>query len=897
MEDLFLDRDKYLIRSKVEVPPLKPDLVTRANLLKKLDALSSPQVSIALLLAPPGFGKSSLLNVWAHQFSGKISWFAIEETENNPEAFWHCFAAAIKVAFPDFALIRSIKKSNASVDELHREWLIHLINLLHELDDNLVIVLEDFHNITDHQVIQDFTFFMDHLPRKLKIIISSQQELRIPLAKRKVNGSLLEIRTNDLEFTATEACDLLRKIGIRDFQEEDVHNLVNQTEGWVFGILLAAIAAAEKGRTLSLDTPIVSISDYLALEVLEGLSEQTLNFLLEISILGMVNADLCNFITGRADSSNRLANLEQCNLFLLPLDEKREWYRFHQSFLEILRAKQSLLSEDKRKTLHLKASEWCEKKGLIFPAFKHAMEAEAYDRAITIVEKNLFKMLDNTGLLHQSELVSQLPAEILHTRPALAIANAWLLSYIGRIGDAEKNLSMAENIINKVPEKDLQRRLNGKLLAVRSYISWLRGENEKTIKTAIQGLIDLPADDRMNRSITLISLGASFEDNGQSAEALEVYTEAVETCNVHDCRHVHIMACAAKMRLMILLGQFSEAETFGTTVINEVLRQNHDESIQDSALGNIYSHMAEIHRIRNNLPKALEYAEKGSHLAKNWDQVDSILTTRGIEAAVLWTMGRTTDALQLFKDLQAQAARVSQWYLKYLEAYMVLLGVDLDQMGGVPFWLNLDEPVNESTFYHHDVFFHRARARVLCSQRRFSEALNWLNLIHKDLQQTSGILMHGDCHIMLAICHFHLGNLTQATLELTPALEMAKSERAYSIFLDKGEMLVEVLNKLVFAPELVETVESLLQIMKDREHDQYVNRNPQKSIPHYMRLSSREREILGMLATHRTSAEIANMLTVSANTIRFHIKNIYTKLDAHSRNEAVVLGREFGLID
>jgi LuxR family maltose regulon positive regulatory protein len=893
MGNILADQERFLLASKIQVPPQKSDLVLRPELNKKLDLLCEPGVKLALVIAPPGFGKTSLVGDWVYSQGLKTAWFSIEESEDYPLIFWQYFVSAIQRSVVDFENPFIFTSAVPAGKEIHSR-VITFINRLADLNEDLLIVLDDLHHLVNVEVLQELKYFVEHLPANLKMIIASQLSPDWPLMKLKASGSLVEINTSDLAFSFSETMDLLHKMNLPWITESEVKNLVDQSEGWVFGIQLTAVAATEKNSLLSSSLQNRYISEYLVEEVLNILPETTQNFLNDISILDTVCANLCTHLTERTDSGELLAFLEHRNLFLLPVDDQKEWYRFHRLFLELLRSRQNKLPESRKTLLHSKASEWFEDYGEITLAIDHALQSGNYDRTVNLVEKNLFRILDHNELLKQSELVSKLPAEILNRRPELAITNAWLLAYIGKCTEAEAYLSLAEFALDQEKQKSAIRPLVGKILAVRSYIWWLRGENDKTIKTSGQALINLAPDDRMNRSITLIAMGEALEDVGKTSEALEAFTDAIDTCSFEHCAHVHILACAAKIRLMIMVCQLEQAESLSMEIIH-LINEKHPRRVDRcAALGNIFAHRAEIYRCWNQLSRALELAAEGVAFGRKWDQADTVITTSGIKAAVLWTMGEKDAALKIYDGIKPLAAGVSPWYVNYLDAYMIILGVDPARLKSFCRWFNLNTDISLDEYRHHDSLFCRARIKILCSQKRYGEAMDWLELVSRDAQASGTHLVYADTRVVKALCLFGLGKFESARQSLCEALELIRSKHIYSLILDKGQPMIELLTNLPFEPPLDELVNQLLAMAQKRSENR--DQKAVQPAPSLIELSNREHEILGYLATHKTSAEIAEMLTVSPNTVRFHIKSIYNKLDVHSRDEAVELARSIGLI-
>jgi LuxR family maltose regulon positive regulatory protein len=892
-----MKQNQVILTSKVQIPPQKPDVVARLRLIHKLDRILDPGVRIALVLAPPGFGKSSLVSEWAHLHQGEVAWFSVEETDNQPFTFWQYFMAAIQSVFPKFLSPVNFNNPELQQSDIHKS-IVHMINKMAGVTKNLVIILDDLHHVTNQAILSELKFLVEHLPAAMHMIITSHQEPDWPLAKLRAKGALTEIRVDELEFSTSETCELLRIMNLPGFSIQDAGALVDKSEGWVFGIQLAAIAAADNNGLLIIDPLNPLIHEYLVSEVFTELPPDVQDFLLDISILDSLNTSLCAFTTGREDAGRLLQQLEQKSLFLLPVDEQHEWYRFHRLFLDLLRARHHHVPSDRIRTLHARASEWYEKNGFITAAVDHALRWEDYGRAVALVEKNIFQMMDNSELIRQAELVSELPVSVLQSRPELTIANAWLLAYAGRCEDAEHYLSITENSLRSVNLKSERRKVEGRILAVQAYIHWLKGDGERTIKSATQALINLDSEDVSNRGITLISLATALESRGLLAESFETYTEAIETCSSGECTHIFILASSAKVRVMLMLGQLQQADLLATATIKKVLEKNPGRPDRYAALGNLYAHRAEVFRVRYNLEPALEMANEGVRLGQLWGQADTTITTQSVRAAVLWTIGQKEEVYKILDEIRPLAALVSPFYLNYLDAYMINIGFEPGRLQNTSKWLDIQQQVAKEDFNHADAMLCRARLRMLYTNKQYAEALDWLELLRKDAERIGTQLAYTDSMVAQAICHYGLGDNEAALKHLTAALDQVMAERAYSIILDKGEAARELLEGLTIDPGHVEIVNVLLELAKahpDLDHT-VIGRSLPESAQSSSILSAREKEILGYLATHKTSTEIAEALIVSANTVRFHIKSIYNKLDVHSRDEAIEYARRLHLI-
>ena len=893
----YIPQTNLLLALKIQNPTLTPDLVARPQLMQKLEKILDPQVKLVLILAPAGSGKSTLVSDWAYAHPNEVMWFSIDGTEDSPHLFWQYLIAAIKVIIPRFK--NTLEFANSGLPEIDvHNGLVELINTIASFKKNFVFVLENLHHIKNNAILAELNYLIENLPKNLNMIITSRQEPDWPLLKMRAKGSLIEIHAKELAFSNSETSELLWKMNIRDFDETDIASLVQKTEGWVFALKRSAIDVSENHASLINDARFQFVNEYLESEVLNNFPNGLQEFMVDISILDSFCASLCASVTGLTDAKKQLDFLKQNNLFLLPVDQNREWYRFHRSFLDLLRTKQDQRSGEQVSLPNIRASKWYEKNGSVTAAVDHALRARDYERTVALIENNLFKIMDHSELMRQSELISNLPVEILHSRPELAIANAWLLAYAGNSKGSEHCLSDAEVSLKKGVRDFDRRNLEGKILAVRAYIHWLRGENDQSIRSASQALIYLNPGDVLNRSITLISFGAALEDGGQLIDALEVYTEAIETCQIKDCAHIHIMACAAKVRLLLNLGQLQKADSFAELTIRRMTELNPDKSDCCAAMGIIYAHRAHIHRTWNDLKPALEMADEGVRLGKRWGQADTLITTLANKAAVLWSMDKKKEALHLIDEAKKITTSVSPWYLNYLKAYLIIWGIEPNRWDRESKWLDQNGTFSVTDFNHHEVLLCRARVRLLYTNHCYIEALNWLDLIKEDAEKNGTRVVLADAHVMKAMCLFEMGDIEKSMEVLSKALDQIALEKAYSLILDKDENIVKLLEEMIKSGQQTDFVSLLLIMINTSGRFSQPQGGKSRLIGKQLltRLSTREREILGYLATHKTSTEIAEALTVSPNTVRFHIKSIYNKLDVHSRDEAVVIAQKLKLL-
>ncbi|UCC17211.1 MAG: hypothetical protein JSU58_01295, partial [Dehalococcoidales bacterium] len=383
-----------LLTTKLYVPPIRPRLVSRPRLLDRLD--ESLNNNLILVSAPAGFGKTTLLSEWVRHIQPitRTAWISLDEGENDPVRFWDYYIAGLKTVEPtigDMALELLHSPQTPTSQSLPIESVLtSLINELNSIESNLIIVLDDYHVITSQSVHDGVTFFLDHIPPQIHLIIASRADPPLPLTQYRGRGTMLEIRTDDLRFRFSEATTLLQQLQNMKLSPENVRILNQCTEGWVTGLKMAALSIPRQENITEFLSTFSSsqryIMDYLVEEVLKRQTDKIQDFLLKTSILEKLTASLCDAVTGHNNSQEMLLKLEHDNMFTIPLDENREWYRYEHLFRDLLSHQLEVRFEEFDSTeLHRKASQWYEKNKYIGDAIYHALAAQDWENAKRLI--------------------------------------------------------------------------------------------------------------------------------------------------------------------------------------------------------------------------------------------------------------------------------------------------------------------------------------------------------------------------------------------------------------------------------------------------------------------------------------------------------------------------------
>ncbi|MBC8450567.1 MAG: hypothetical protein H8D78_22765 [Chloroflexi bacterium] len=493
-----------LLSTKLYVPPVRPELVPRPRLIERLNA--GLHRKLTLVSAPAGFGKTTLLSEWTQQSEFSVAWVSLDRDDSDPARFWAYFIAALQTVQADVgegALAVFQSPQPPPIEAI----LTTLINEIATLPDPFALVLDDYHLIQAQPIHSALAFLLDHLPPQIHLVIAGRADPPLPLARLRGRGQLTELRETDLRFTLDEAATFLNQVMGLGLSAEDVAALEARTEGWIAGLQMAALSMRGRkdipGFIAAFTGSHRYILDYLMEEVFQQQSADVQDFLLKTSILERFTAPLCDAIAEREDSHDVLLALERANLFIVPLDESRQWYRYHRLFADLLRHRLQIAGpQDLVPHLHTRASQWYEAEGFAAGAVHHALAGSDWERAATLILDVSETMLKRGELVTLLGWLQALPAEVVRVRPQLCLTYGWALILTGQLDAAESYLGQAEG----AAQDDAA--LLGDIVSAQAFIARIRGDDSRTIELSQRALSLLPQDDLSARSIVAVNLGS-----------------------------------------------------------------------------------------------------------------------------------------------------------------------------------------------------------------------------------------------------------------------------------------------------------------------------------------------------------------------------------------------------
>jgi LuxR family maltose regulon positive regulatory protein len=907
-----------LLAPKLRPPHPRSSLVIRERLLAQLDA--SQELKLTLLSAPAGFGKTTLVSQWV-SVQGKqspsqpqphrspVAWVALEPADNDLIRFWRyvmtaCVAFQADAPFAQFLAPQSRPFTRRSLEML----LATFVNELASLAYGGILVLEDYHVIHVPAIHEMMTFLIDHLPPTLHIILITRTDPPLPLARWRARDELHEVHAADLRFSDEEASTFLQQTLPLPLSSEALQRLEAHTEGWPAGLRLVTLALHGRTSTQEIERFLMTftgghrhILEYLVTEVLSTQPEPLQQFLLQTTILPRLTAPLCDALTGKDDSARLLEQLERANLFLVPLDESGQWYRYHALFAEAMQHEACRrLGEETLLALHARASTWYEQRGMLNDAVEAAFSARQFTRVITLIGGVLgpehFTRLQEYYTLRR--WLEQLPEEVLATFPDLCFMYANMLVFVpdqsspNQSDQFEKPLRAAE----RAWQAEGNRAKLSMVMALRALLAKMQGNTSLSLTLAQEALEHLPEDAVPWRSISMGVKGSAELQAGQLYTAQQTLQSAYALSEQAANKH------AARANMIMLADTYRGQGRLHQA--NESYRQALATAEKDPGdKGAALLGLAQLAYEWNDLEMAERQA--GETLAINEQLADEELQIHAslVLIRVLHARQQTDEARQLLTSLLERllSYKPPALYREVL-AQQARLQLDAGDFAAVQRWLPLyalrpgdalPRPQQEQEAL--------LQARLLIAQGEHEQACKLLARWQREAHEAGRLYHELEMSILTSLAFFHDKQFTKARQLLREVLTSACIEGYQRLFLDEGDALAALLRATL--TDLTDDVSALYARMLlqtlTRTQPEQVNA---PAVPSPVSgellepLSPQEQNVLRLLVAGRSNPEIAGELIVSINTVKAHVKSIYRKLDVHNRVEASEVARHLKLL-
>ena len=890
---------EQLLLTKLYVPPPRPDMVPRPRLIERLNA--GLHHKLTLISASAGFGKTTLVSEWLATCGRPVAWLSLDVGDGDPARFLAYFVVALQTlalskseglkAKIGAGMLGALQNPQLPPIEL---LLTTLLNEITSIPENFILVLDDYHVVDSKHVDQAVEFLVEHLPPQMHLVIATREDPHLPLARLRTRGQLTELRAADLRFTPAETAEFLNQVMGINLSAEEVTALEHRTEGWIAGLQLAALSMQGHQDTAGFIKSFTGshhfVLDYLIEEVLKHQSESIQSFLLRTSILDRLCGPLCDAVMSSSSASGKetLEYLQHANLFIVPLDNERRWYRYHHLFGDLLRHRlqQSITSENKEDDLseyHIRASQWYEDNGLDLEAFQHAAAANDIERAARLMEGKGIPLHFHYAASIILDWLASLPKEIMDAKPFLWVKYASMALVTVQTAGVEERLQAAEAAIaaalqDAEPDED-DRNLIGQIATSRAMLALLQYRAGDIITQSRRAQAYLRSDNLGSLFTATWTMGVAYHLQGDRAAAAQAYGDALSICQMSGNKfHMALVSNS--------LGQIQEDENRlyqADESYRRVLKLFGDYPLPNASES--YLGLARIYYEWNDLDAAQQYGQKALNLSRQYDRmIDRFIFSEVFLARLKLARGDVGGAAAMLAETE-QSVRQQNFINRMTEVAAAQVLVLLRQ-GDLAKAAHLAQT--------HELPI--SQARVYLAQGEPSTALAVLEPLRNQMEAKGWADEQLKVIILQSVALFVHDEKDKAVLLLSDALALAQPGGFMRIFVDEGAPMAQLLLEAASQGVLAGYISKLLaafEIEKQKSKTQPVLPAAQPLIEP---LSQREIEVLQLIAQGLSNRKISDRLFLALSTVKGHNRIIFNKLQVQSRTEAVARARELDLL-
>lgn len=864
----------HILTTKLYAPPPQASVIRRPRLIERLN--TGAGTKLTLVSAPAGFGKTTLVSDWTTVCGHPVAWLSLDEDDASLPRFLSYLVAAlqrisVEVGEGVLAAFRSPQPPPLDV------ILTALINDLNRHSAPFTLVLDDYHRVDARAVDEALTFLLNHAPAHCHLLIATREDPALPLARWRARGQLTELRAADVRFEPGEAADFLNRAMGLSLSAEDIAVLDERTEGWVAGLQLAALSLQREGdqasRVHAFSGRHHFVLDYLLEEVLNDQPDEVQHFLLHTAVLDRFCAPLCDSVLETAPGSSRalLDRLERANLFLIPLDNERYWYRYHHLFADLLRqrleqAGTSAQSHSKA-TLHRRASVWFAHQGWHLEAFQQAVAARDIDLAARWVEGDVMPLHLRGEVVPVLNWLSSLPDTEKQARPVLWIMQASALMMIGQLALIEPCLQCAERALHTAEPDEHQNNLLGHAHAIRAFLGVSQHRLDEIRHHSLQALAKLNRENLAVRTAANWTLGYAHELNGDRSEAHSAYTEALAISKSIGHGVITFFATLGLANLHATNNQLVAA----VDIYRQLLQEAGDPPWP--VYCEVHLGLAKIYYQWDQLDAAQEHARQARVLAGQFEFLDRTLVCDFLLARLVFARGDVAGAIARMRRIHEDAVHNN------FQAALPELVTELSRL----LLLRGDQESAAAVLQGHRL--PRAEARIALARNDTTAALTLLNKSYDQARARGWLDEQLKFRILQALAFQAGGQPDLALARLRDALVLSEPGEYRRIFLDEGHAITGLLGEVARTDSRTDYLTQLLEVIGSTRVQPLVEA-----------LSQRELAVLRLIAEGHSNQAISERLFLALSTVKGHNRRIFDKLGVQRRTEAVARAQVLDLL-